>query len=377
MKADITPTKLEIKSLGYMKPAGTAGQASLDVVIKNDKVTRVKNIAVNSQALELKDVLLNFSQRNGQAELADGTLTNAVVGDNRFDAEFIVDEDDTLRIKAEGDVFDARPFLNGTDSGDDGGQPISISATAKEMITHERRSVKNVNLYSRVEADGTLQQLELDAKAGKGAIYLRYMPDKNGRISAQIEADDAGATLYAFGFYDTVRGGKIIIQADEIADAGKGDLGGKAVLQHFNVVDTPLLAHLLSVMSLTGVGDLLKNEGIRFAKLETDFKWIRSSDQNLLTFKNGRTSGNALGLTFEGRIDRKKKDMKINGTIVPVSMVSDIIGSIPLIGEILTAGSGVFAATYEIKGDTDNPKTSVNPLSVLAPGILRKIFFED
>ena len=35
------------------------------------------------------------------------------------------------------------------------------------------------------------------------------------------------------------------------------------------------------------------------------------------------------------------------------------------------------AATYTIKGPTKDPSVMVNPLSVLTPGILRSIFFEN
>jgi hypothetical protein len=53
-----------------------------------------------------------------------------------------------------------------------------------------------------------------------------------------------------------------------------------------------------------------------------------------------------------------------------------VLGNIPLLGTILTGpeGGGVFAANYRMRGAIDNPDVSVNPLSTLAPGILRNIF---
>jgi hypothetical protein len=56
-----------------------------------------------------------------------------------------------------------------------------------------------------------------------------------------------------------------------------------------------------------------------------------------------------------------------------------VISSIPLIGDILTggAGGGLFAFTYTIRGSFADPSVSVNPLSVLAPGFLRRLFFEE
>ena len=34
----------------------------------------------------------------------------------------------------------------------------------------------------------------------------------------------------------------------------------------------------------------------------------------------------------------------------------------------------MFAANYRLSGSTDDPDVSVNPLSVLTPGILRQLF---
>jgi hypothetical protein len=59
--------------------------------------------------------------------------------------------------------------------------------------------------------------------------------------------------------------------------------------------------------------------------------------------------------------------------------VNKAIGSIPLIGDVLTGGTGaLIAATYKMKGrGGKDPEVSVNPLSVLTPGILRRILFEE
>ena len=46
---------------------------------------------------------------------------------------------------------------------------------------------------------------------------------------------------------------------------------------------------------------------------------------------------------------------------------------------MLSGGSegGIFAATYTIKGPQDDPNVAVNPLSMLTPGIIRRILFEE
>ena len=63
--------------------------------------------------------------------------------------------------------------------------------------------------------------------------------------------------------------------------------------------------------------------------------------------------------------------------MVPAYVINSLLGRIPVLGKIFTGGekgSGVFAATYKMAGPIEDPKVSVNPLSVLAPGLLRKLF---
>ena len=55
------------------------------------------------------------------------------------------------------------------------------------------------------------------------------------------------------------------------------------------------------------------------------------------------------------------------------------LSKIPLIGQLLSGGKheGLFGMSFTIKGTRQDPQTSVNPLSALTPGFLRKIFQEN
>ena len=136
-------------------------------------------------------------------------------------------------------------------------------------------------------------------------------------------------------------------------------------------------------MSLVGIMQLMSNDGLAFKKARVDFVWLdkgqpqQPNNVRLLKLKDGKTFGSSLGLTFEGSIDNWANLYNLEGTIVPASGVSKFLNIIPIVGTILTAGGeGIFAATYTIKGTKADPVVSVNPLAALAPGILRKIFFE-
>jgi hypothetical protein len=83
-----------------------------------------------------------------------------------------------------------------------------------------------------------------------------------------------------------------------------------------------------------------------------------------------------VGFTATGHIDLGKDTMNLTGTVVPAYTLNSVFGDLPLIGSILVPekGSGLFAATYSMRGPIDNPDVGVNPLATLTPGFLRGLF---
>ena len=51
------------------------------------------------------------------------------------------------------------------------------------------------------------------------------------------------------------------------------------------------------------------------------------------------------------------------GTLVPVYGLNSILGSVPLLGDILISkkGEGIFGLTYAMKGNLNEPALTVNP----------------
>ena len=83
-----------------------------------------------------------------------------------------------------------------------------------------------------------------------------------------------------------------------------------------------------------------------------------------------------IGLTAKGTIDLRQHRAGLEGTIVPAYFFNQLLGNIPLLGRLFSpeTGGGVFAATYAVRGPLKDPAVTVNPLSALTPGVLRKLF---
>ena len=112
--------------------------------------------------------------------------------------------------------------------------------------------------------------------------------------------------------------------------------------------------------------------GVSFSALRAGF--TRQSGQ--LTIRDGVVKGPTIGATIEGSIDYTGNSVRMSGTFVPMYGLNNMFGQLPVIGLFLGGGSneGLIGVTYEVVGTPNQPLLRVNPISAMAPGVLRKIF---
>ncbi len=380
IKVDVTPARFFAKPFDYEKPAGAEGSASLKAMFTNGILREVKNLTGQAPSFKLEETSMAFMQKGEETALKSGNISRFTMGETVAALEFEIEDSGRIKIIMNGPFLDLRPFLNddGEEKKEYDDPPVAISVAVDAMRTADHEVVQYGKIYADINSEGRFNQMELDAIAGKGDIYLRFKPDESGKRTFRLEADDAGAALRAFSVYDKIVGGKLLAYGEPIRSVYDRNLTGIVEITDFKVIKAPVLAKLLGALSLPGILNLLNDEGVTFTKMEGDFNWLYRQKGGLLVLKNGRTSGNSLGLTFDGTFDKSVNSVDVAGTIIPLSGLNEIISAIPLVGDILTGGTGgVFAATYTIEGTATEPKVVVNPLAVLAPGILRRILFEQ
>jgi hypothetical protein len=86
--------------------------------------------------------------------------------------------------------------------------------------------------------------------------------------------------------------------------------------------------------------------------------------------------GTEMGLKIDGWLDFARDRVSMEGTFVPAYGVNNLFAQVPLFGVFLGGGphEGLFAINYHITGQASKPTLSVNALTAIAPGFLRKIF---
>ena len=94
-----------------------------------------------------------------------------------------------------------------------------------------------------------------------------------------------------------------------------------------------------------------------------------------VALREGVVRGPVLGGTIDGMVDYARDEVHMRGTLVPLYGPNNLLGQLPLVGPFLGGEKeGLLGITYEVVGKPGNPVLHVNPISALAPGLLRKVF---
>lgn len=196
---------------------------------------------------------------------------------------------------------------------------------------------------------------------GGGAIEGSVAPSGQGN-AIRITSKDAGAVMASAGIFDKGRGGSLDLAL--VPRGPRGHYDGKAGFARMRVQDAPALAELLSAISVVGLLEQLNGEGLAFNNGAVSF--ILTPDAVEIT--QGSAVGASLGISFAGLYQSGSRRLNLQGVISPIYLVNGL-------GQIFSRrGEGFFGFNYALSGTADAPRVSVNPLSVLTPGMFREIF---
>lgn len=196
---------------------------------------------------------------------------------------------------------------------------------------------------------------------GRAPVMGTVAPSRNG-TAVRIRSDDAGAVFAAAGVFDKMRGGSLDLTL--LPRGPTGDYDGRALMRNFSVKNVPVLAELLSSLSIIGMVEQLQNAGLVFGEADAEFRLTPQA----IGITRGAAVGASLGVSMEGVYDVRSKRIDMQGVISPVYLVNGI-------GSVLTRrGEGLFGFNYRVTGSAADPQVSVNPLSILTPGMFREIF---
>lgn len=251
----------------------------------------------------------------------------------------------------------------------------AVRIDLEHVRARDGREVRNL----RGTLAGTGRRLDALALDGSlvpsGTFQARLDADAGGPRAVHLTASDAGAFLRTFVERPEIVGGRLQLDARTDARGPARFLEGTLHLHDFEVERAPVLAKILAVGSLGGMAALLQGDGLPVAEARVPFTW----DEDRLVLADVRAVG-AIGLTADGVFDARRDPATcdVRGNVIPAYTLNSALGRVPLIGRFLVGGKGqgVFGIDYHVSGPTPDPQVRVNPLTSVAPTVLRRWFVE-
>jgi uncharacterized protein YhdP len=370
---DLHSANLSVAEAGWTKPPGAPASARLVLDLHDEQVTRVNEIEVRAAGLD------------GRFALALAPVTERI---DRVDIQRLVLADDDVtgsvmrrreggwHVDLRGPSLDLSHWVKDLGKGDpqqrpEADPPLQIDARLGRLILGPQREIRDV--AARLLREGVdWRAAQIEARFPNGRRLSLRSANEGGRRALTFRSDDLGSTLSLFDITDNIVGGQVTITGQVSDMAGKQVVAGHIEGEDYSLVHAPVFARILSLPSFSGVGSMLAGSGIPFSTLRGDFAY----SDNHFALDNLLAYGGAIGVTTNGVADLGRDRLDLQGTIVPAYALNSIIGNIPVIGSLLLGGEGqgLFAANYRVTGSAVDPRVSVNPLSALAPGFLRRLF---
>ncbi len=368
--ADLGQVDMRIAAAGWSRPAtpGTKAQFSLIDKGKNGKL--VKDLKLDGKGLHLAGSV----SISGGGGLQYVDLSNIQLADGDPFAARLEPGKEAINLTLSGQSFDARPYIkniispaktDGADQPSTSGPSFIVNAKFGEVIAHRGEVVRDMSA-TFVSRAGKINTANIAGKFASGLpVTLRLTPTDGGRELRVVTAD-GGSALRASNFYSKIAGGELEFYALMANAPGSPIRYGQLQLRRFEVRNEAALAQLDSRGKPTKSGP--RKGGIYFNRLILPF----ATDQRFVRICKVKLEGPEMGGVAEGLIRKQDGAIDISGTMIPAQAINGMFKDIPLFGDIL-GKEGLFGVTFEMGGSITNPKTQVNPLSLFAPGILRKI----
>ena len=370
VQIDFADARIDMAELGWLKPRGAAAKATIDYARTGDNATSKVRFNADGAALDGDFTLGADNSRLVSADLRRAYFRNVADVNGKVTRGL----NNQLMMKLGGKHLDASGLMPGL--GGLGGEaasdatPMQLDAAVDRLTLREGLDLRGAKLSMNSGKTGLETFTASGLTPGGESLEASIDARASGPAKIDVTSGDAGFLASAFLNSDFITGGKVSIKGT----LEQGNTPAKLQIQvtDAQVKNAPFLTQILSLASLRGLADTLTGEGVTLSRIDLPMK---VSDGRYV-IEGAKAQGPALGLTASGFIDSKSSDIEIDGVLVPSFGMNSALGGIPILGDLVVGrdGEGVFSLTYGVRGKLEKASVSVNPLSALAPGVIRRIF---
>ena len=368
---NLKDVELKIPSLNITKYKGTEATADIDFNFSNKKLKEIKIINYKQENKEMKG-LMKLSKEFKPYKSLELDLKN----NGKKTSIKIVKNKSLNTLDLKGDYLDFSETLKKTfidEQKEDSFlvklQPVKINLEAKEILVGEEKSIYKVDAILKYENKLFKEAKVYSKLKDEKEFSLTISPKENSR-ELVINSNDAGLFLRTFSINKSGKEGEFVLHGDYDDTKETHPLTSSVTIRSMRLIKAPTLAKILNLASI-GIVSALSGEGILINKLKSEFVL----EKGVLNLNKYEAYGPDVGFSNQGNIYLRKKEMDLEGAIIPMVTLNKIIGSIPVLGKILTnERKGIWSFVYTIKGDLDEPEVRVNPIKTITPGFIQKFF---
>ena len=363
---NLNNSNIYFENINYFKPINKKANLKM-----NGYLSKNKKVLQNLEYVESKNrVLIKNLRLDNKIKIYDFDVISVnTLKDNTFRNNFSIHKKKKI-INFSGKKFDATYFFK------------NLNKDSKKKILSEKFNGKiNFEINEIVSTNDPLFDFagvgqikfgkfhKLTAKASYSdneLLHVSINPIDNNKKKLIVNSDRAKPFINDFKFIKGFEDGKL----EYISNYDDANSKSNLKIHDFKLQDVPILAKILSLASLQGFADLLTGEGIRFKELEMDL----TTKKNLITIDEMYAIGPSISILLSGYVV-KGELISLRGTLVPATTLNKIIGSIPILGNILVGkktGEGIFGVSFKIKGPPKDLKTTVNPIKTLTPRFITR-----
>lgn len=385
--ADLTEAWIEAPDGVWFKDIGVPGLAGF-TLSRNDEDNYVfEEIIIQTEGVDIgASALLSPGGRLVELNLDRAEVEDFISLRGRLAAPPQPGQPFTVRLS--GEYLDAREILEvwnersaatnlattgeAEETSDTLDLPLSVTFDVARMAIDDEHVVDDFSLIWRSETEG-IRAAAVSGRSEAGPFFANFgAPEVGGIREFRVETQSIEILSSFFGFTEGVVGGRMSVLGEAPPLGVQGPLTARVEIADITLVRVPVLARLLAAGSFEGLAALLNGEGIRFETITGDVMF----EDGLFTIGDSQATGSSLGVTAAGTIDFEGRSAAIDGNLAPSYAVNSFFGQLPVIGELLISrpGEGVVGITYSVEGPFDSLTVFANPLSVLAPGVFRRMF---
>ncbi len=370
LSADLSRAAVNIPEIGWQKPVGNKGKLTAAGSVSGEKIVL--------DQLSFDTPSLSFA---GTAE-TDATGYPSAIDLSRVRFREAVDlalkarfADGSWTVRADGPLLDLTGLRDITDRLSEGGEVSGGQPFLARLRIDRVRLTEDYYfeaLRGRVARDAAGEltgRLSGNVSGGAEAVLNFIRGPEGGRIT--LRAPDAGRLMRDAAVFDDGSGGELVINA-RILPGDALRLAGRVTVDDIVIHEDAKLEQLLIGADLADLRQTMRDDGIVFKSIVAPFAY----DGDVLTLDEAVAKGPSIGVNISGDYLMATDTLDMDGVFTPLYGLNSALGNIPLIGDILVGGKGqgVFAFNFSVSGSAEDPNVSVNPLSVLTPGIFRRIF---